>query len=196
MGAGQSSDDAPILSAASNLLMCGHRREPPSYEYDYRPGPRLKPSSSFGALQHSNPVDLVAAWVLARERGDVEAATNLCAEDLRFEVYGEGDECYELAGRDTIAEEVFQTPAPSFEAADVYADLHLVAKSGGGERGGTSAYVVARDLRLPQHRLRQEFTVISLKGWKNAMIILRIVVTRRALRDDEGDARSLLVRGA
>lgn len=161
------------------MLMCGARANRESSPY-YK-----APSQSFGALSYNDPVDLVAAWVAARERGDVRAATALCAEDLRFETGGERGEVFELSGRDAIAEQVFTTPAPPFPPSDVLRPLHLVAKSDGGGRNGTSAYIVARELRLQQQRLRQEFTVISLKGWKNAMIILRIAVARDALRTEE-----------
>ena len=44
---------------------------------------------------------------------------------------------------------------------------------------------VAREVRLQRYKLRQEFTVINLKGWRNAMIILRIAVTRDLLRDED-----------
>ena len=38
---------------------------------------------------------------------------------------------------------------------------------------------------MQRYKLRQEFTVINLKGWRNAMIILRIAVTRDLLRDED-----------
>ena len=37
------------------------------------------------AFVHEPPIDLVNKWLRARERGDVQAAGSLCAEDLIFE---------------------------------------------------------------------------------------------------------------
>ena len=167
----------------SSLLMCGQRR--PEETKAFKASSPLEQHSSFGALAHADPVELVAAWVSAREQGDAKLATALCAEDLRFESGGEVAEYFEISGRDAIAEEIFSTPAPPFPQQDVLKSLHLVAKSDGGGRSATSAYIVAREVRLQRYKLRQEFTVINLKGWRNAMIILRIAVTRDLLRDED-----------
>lgn len=169
---------------ATNFLLCGHRREAPLVDEPRAAAP-LSKSDSFGALAHADPVDLVAAWVAARERGDARLATELCAEDLRFEASTEVGDIFELTGREEIADQIFETPAPPFAPDDVLRPLHLVAASSGGGEHRTSAYIVARELRLQHHRLRQEFTVISLKGWRNAMIILKIQVTRMLLSDEE-----------
>ena len=107
--------------------------------------------SSFGALAYADPVDLCAAWVAAREDGDVKFATAFCAEDLRFE--SDGD--VEIIGRDAVAERLFAQPAPSISAADMLHPLHLVGKS-------DYAFIVAREFRMRGFILRQEFTVISL----------------------------------
>ena len=180
---GETSEDHLSSSVSSVLLICGNRKPDPGAKL--RATSPLEQRTSFGALAHADPVDLVSAWIAAREKGDVKLATALCAEDLHFESGGEASEYFEISGRDSIAREIFGTPAPPLPPRDVIKALHLVAKSDGSTRSTTSAYIVARELRIQEWKLRQEFTVINLKGWRNAMIILRIAVTRGRLQDDD-----------
>ena len=155
----------------------GQRRmTPPS-------SPLVRSDSTFDVLAYDAPTDLVAAWIDARERGDIKLATALCAEDLTIE-YGDMNQSHacnaEVHGRSTIAERLFATPAPA--AAEVLKAPHLIAQQG-------DASVVAREWINTKGgvRMRQEFTVINLSGWKdlNAMQILRIVVTRAAAGEAE-----------
>ena len=163
--------------------MCTYRRAPrPEAASDK--GAEQHPSVLFGALAYADPLDLVSAFVQARELGDYNLAVQLCAEDLHFEYGSVGSpEFVEVAGRDTIAQEMFGTPAPGIPKADLLKPLHVAATGDGGR-----ACVVARELRLQRFKLRQEYTVISLKGWRNAMQILRITVSRELLQEEAAPA--------
>lgn len=153
-GRRRSDDDAPWI--------CGAGRKGAAQEEDIQAS-----QTPFGALAHSTPMELVSAWLHARESGDVWVAGSLCAEDLVFE-----SEHSVMVGRDDIVEAVFVTPAPRITVTDILTPLHVVASSG-------KATVVAREIRVWHEEIRQEFTVIALKGWRGAMLIARIVVCKR-----------------